>query len=169
MYIAASNISQGLVMCIRNRRHTILCLSAMCIAGFVYSWQVKYHSVSLYSVQCILLPPIWSRCRTGYVFSGQAQYHYVSKYSVYCWFCVFGTDTIPFCVLVQCVLLVLCIRDKCNTILCCCSAYIAASNISRCRTGYVIIIITLFQEDNIFGTNASLTYGLQLQSYTCIW
>ena len=24
-----------------------------------------------------------------------------------------------------------------------------------------IIIITLFQEDNIFGTNASLTYGLQ--------
>ena len=26
-----------------------------------------------------------------------------------------------------------------------------------------IIIISLFQEDNIFGTNASLTYGPQLQ------
>ena len=25
------------------------------------------------------------------------------------------------------------------------------------------IIITLFQEDNIFGTNASLTYGPQIQ------
>ena len=28
----------------------------------------------------------------------------------------------------------------------------------------LIIIITLFQEDNIFGTNASLTYGTQLQN-----
>ena len=27
----------------------------------------------------------------------------------------------------------------------------------------IIIIISLFQEDNIFGTNASLTYGPQLQ------
>ena len=27
----------------------------------------------------------------------------------------------------------------------------------------VIIIISLFQEDNIFGTNASLTYGPRLQ------
>ena len=31
------------------------------------------------------------------------------------------------------------------------------------------IIITLFQEDNIFGTNASLTYGPQIQRHTCIW
>ena len=31
-------------------------------------------------------------------------------------------------------------------------------------SGYlIIIIITLFQEDNIFSTYASLTYGLQLQ------
>ena len=28
----------------------------------------------------------------------------------------------------------------------------------------IIIIISLFQEDNIFGTNASLTYGPRLQS-----
>ena len=28
--------------------------------------------------------------------------------------------------------------------------------------GLIIIIITLFQEDNIFGTNASLTYGPQI-------
>ena len=27
----------------------------------------------------------------------------------------------------------------------------------------IIIIISLFQEDNIFGTNASLTYGPRLQ------
>ena len=88
-------------------------------------------------------------CIAGFVYSGQAQYHSV---------------------LVQCVLLVLCIRDRCNTILCRCLVYIAASNISRCRTGYVIIIIirrrrTLFQEDYRFGTTASLTYGPQLQSY----
>ena len=31
------------------------------------------------------------------------------------------------------------------------------------------IIITLFQEDNIFGTNASLTYGPQIQRHTCVW
>ena len=30
------------------------------------------------------------------------------------------------------------------------------------------IIITLFQEDNIFGTNASLTYGPQIQRHTCV-
>ena len=30
------------------------------------------------------------------------------------------------------------------------------------------IIITLFQEDNIFGTNVSLTYGPQIQKYTCV-
>ena len=30
-----------------------------------------------------------------------------------------------------------------------------------------IIIITSFQEDNIFGMNASLTYGPQLQRLTC--
>ena len=29
--------------------------------------------------------------------------------------------------------------------------------------GGIIIIITLFQEDNIFGTNASLTYGPQIK------
>ena len=29
--------------------------------------------------------------------------------------------------------------------------------------GMLIIIISLFQEDNIFGTNASLTYGPRLQ------
>ena len=27
---------------------------------------------------------------------------------------------------------------------------------------------TLFQEDNIFGTNASLTYGYQTQIHTCV-
>ena len=31
-----------------------------------------------------------------------------------------------------------------------------------------IIIITLFQEDNISGTNASLTYGPQIQTYMCL-
>ena len=30
------------------------------------------------------------------------------------------------------------------------------------------IIITLFQEDNIFGTNASLKYGPQIQRHTCV-
>ena len=29
-------------------------------------------------------------------------------------------------------------------------------------------IIALFQEDNIFGTNASLTYGPQIQRHTCV-
>ena len=32
----------------------------------------------------------------------------------------------------------------------------------------VIIIITLFHEDNIFGTNASLTYGPQIQRHACV-
>ena len=32
----------------------------------------------------------------------------------------------------------------------------------------IIIILTLFQEDNIFGTNASLTYGPQIQRHTCV-
>ena len=31
-----------------------------------------------------------------------------------------------------------------------------------------LLIITLFQEDNIFGTNASLTYGPQIQRHTCV-
>ena len=26
-----------------------------------------------------------------------------------------------------------------------------------------------FQEDNMFGTNASLAYGAQLQRHTCVW
>ena len=30
------------------------------------------------------------------------------------------------------------------------------------------MIITLFQEDNILGTNASLTYGPQIQRHTCL-
>ena len=30
----------------------------------------------------------------------------------------------------------------------------------------IIIIITLFQEDNIFGTNSSLTYGPHVQRHT---
>ena len=30
------------------------------------------------------------------------------------------------------------------------------------------IIITLFEEDNIFGTNASLTYGPQIQRHTFV-
>ena len=30
-----------------------------------------------------------------------------------------------------------------------------------------ILVITLFHEDNIFGTNAILTYGPQLQMKTC--
>ena len=33
----------------------------------------------------------------------------------------------------------------------------------------IIKIITLFQADNIFGTNASLTYGPQIQRHTCVW
>ena len=33
----------------------------------------------------------------------------------------------------------------------------------------IIIIITLFQDDNIFGTNASLTYGPQIQRHTCVF
>ena len=33
----------------------------------------------------------------------------------------------------------------------------------------IIIIITLLQEDNIFGTSASLTYGPQLQSKLCLF
>ena len=32
----------------------------------------------------------------------------------------------------------------------------------------IIIIITLFQEDNIFCTNASLTYGPQIQRHACV-
>ena len=36
-------------------------------------------------------------------------------------------------------------------------------------TRLIIIIITLFQEDNIFGMYASLTYGPQLQRYPCHW
>ena len=32
----------------------------------------------------------------------------------------------------------------------------------------IIIIITLFQEDNIFGTDASLTYGPQIQRHRCV-
>ena len=32
----------------------------------------------------------------------------------------------------------------------------------------IIIIITLFQEDNIFGTNASLIYGPQIQRHTIV-
>ena len=32
----------------------------------------------------------------------------------------------------------------------------------------IIITTTLFQEDNIFGTNASLTYGPQIQRHTCV-
>ena len=32
----------------------------------------------------------------------------------------------------------------------------------------LMIIITLLQEDNTFGTNASLTYGSQIQKHTCI-
>ena len=31
-----------------------------------------------------------------------------------------------------------------------------------------LLIITLFQEDNIFGTNASLTYGPQIQRHTWV-
>ena len=32
----------------------------------------------------------------------------------------------------------------------------------------IMIIITLFQEDNVFGTNASLTYGPQVQRHACV-
>ena len=32
----------------------------------------------------------------------------------------------------------------------------------------IIITITLFQEDNIFGSDASLTYGPQIQRHTCV-
>ena len=34
--------------------------------------------------------------------------------------------------------------------------------VSVCLRDFIIIIITLFQEDNIFGRVASLTYGPQL-------
>ena len=32
----------------------------------------------------------------------------------------------------------------------------------------IIIIINLFQEDNIFGMDASLTYGPQIQRHRCV-
>ena len=32
----------------------------------------------------------------------------------------------------------------------------------------IIITITLFKEDNIFDTNASLTYGPKIQRHTCV-
>ena len=35
-------------------------------------------------------------------------------------------------------------------------------------TDAIIIIITLFQEDNIFGSNTSLTYVPQVQRHTCV-
>ena len=35
------------------------------------------------------------------------------------------------------------------------------------KTSLIITITTLFQEDNIFGTNANLTYGPQIQRHTC--
>ena len=80
-------------------------------------------------------------------------YHSVSLYSVHCclqyitmqdWFRVFGTGAILFCVLVQCVLLVLCIRDRCNTILCRCTVYIAASHIWFCVFGTGAIPFCVF-------------------------
>ena len=44
---------------------------------------------------------------------------------------------------------------------------IKESGITRCYVAdsmhIIIIITTLFQEDNIFGTNAILTYGSQIQ------
>ena len=36
-------------------------------------------------------------------------------------------------------------------------------------TTLCLIIIILFQEDNIFGTNSSLTYGPQIQKHTYVW
>ena len=43
-------------------------------------------------------------------------------------------------------------------------------NLGRCPRVFTYVIIikqtTLFQEDNIFGMNASLTYGPQLQRLT---
>ena len=57
---------------------------------------------------------------------------------------------------------------------CCpCSIYILCRhNTTRGTKSLLLIIITtttLFQEDTIFGTNASLTYGPQIQKHTCVW
>ena len=41
---------------------------------------------------------------------------------------------------------------------------------SNWSSGFIIIIIiTLFQEDNLFGLYVGLTYGPQLQRYACHW
>ena len=127
-------------MCIRDRRYT-----AQSASWYnVYCWFCVFGTGAIpfcVFVQRILLPPIYhdagtgailfnlrlsTVCVAGFVYSGQMQYHSVFLYSVYCflqyitmqdWLCLFGTDAMPVCVLVQCVLLVLCIRDRRSTIL----------------------------------------------------
>ena len=109
-----------LVMCIRDRRITILCLST------VYRWFCIFETCAItfcVFVQCILLPPIYhdaglvmcfrdrrnstlclgTLCSAEFLYSRQVQYCSVSLYidSVY-------YDT----------RLVMCIRDRCNTIVC---------------------------------------------------
>ena len=102
---------------------------------------------------------------------------------MYFWFCVFGTGAIPFCVLVQqcvflvvcirdkcntiqCVFLVLCIRDRCNTILCRCTVYIAASNIWLCVFGTCAIVFesqySVYCWFCVFGTGA-ITFCVLVQ------
>ena len=46
--------------------------------------------------------------------------------------------------------------------------YTALSTTKVVQMMPLIILITLFQEANIFGTDASLTYGPQIQIHTCV-
>ena len=144
--------------CIRDRRNTILCCCAVysdssiisqCRTGYVYSGQVQYHSVSY--VQCVLLILcIRDRCPSVSLYSVYCCLQYITMQE---WLCVQRLLPVlyihdrcnTFYVVVQCLLLPpisgyvysgqalyysICIRDRCNTILCLCTAYIAASNIS---------------------------------------
>ena len=154
-----------LVMCIRGRCNTIFCLSTVCIAGFVYSWQVQYRSVSLYIVYIYhdagLVMCIRDRCNTilclttvciaGFVYSGQVQYNYASLYGVYwClqyitmqdWLCVFGTGVIPFCVFVHCIY------------------------ISRCRTGYVYSGQVQYHSVSYYSVYSGFVYSGQAQYHS---
>ena len=47
----------------------------------------------------------------------------------------------------------------------------ASSAWRACRTMgfFILLLLFFFQEDSIFGTDASLTYGPQIQRHTCVW
>ena len=45
---------------------------------------------------------------------------------------------------------------------------VLSKTFDRLRIIIIVIIITSFQDDNIFGTNAILTYGPQIQRHTCV-